>query len=441
MAARLGTVLPCLIAIYFIPLIWAGDLGGGLPRDTFSYSRALLNPNPRCPEFLSARQLTPYAGLGHTFLAFNHLILIASAHNVTVKARFTSIGHGQNASLVDSFFFGDYFDAHVPDTAVIKLVECPTVEDFINTLAKHRAAGCVDGTAMMYEIISEITTREGTIDTRLYRAAFAHAEAFRMAYTARRGQDGMSASTRSDDGPASPAQTRFDGGDGGTQKCVRVAIHIRRGDLTYAKARKVFRNRWIPNRAYIQVVDAVYKALSTPLGKEPHSRVRHHVGTPSPVPADQAGASKTTNSSAPRLCVELFVQTGGLKSATKIPDLDSENTHGSTNFQERLARYGSVELDESDPLTSFARACSSDLFITSKSGYSHLISLMCGSPIILAFPSWLSYANIPNAMMVDEVGRGPKIAGQGPTYIDGAALNEETFLALAEKNGLVFGSG
>ena len=210
-------MLPCLIALYFIPLFWADGKGGGLPRDTFSYSRALLNPNPRCPEFLSARQLTPYAGLGHTFLAFNHLILIASAHNVTVKARVTSIGHGQNASLVDSFFFGDYFDAQVPDTAKIKRVECPNIEDFTRNLAKHRAAGCVDGTAMMYEIISEITAW-GTIDPRLYRAAFAHAEAFRMTYTASHGQDCMSTSTRSDDGPSPPAQTRFDSGDGDTQK-------------------------------------------------------------------------------------------------------------------------------------------------------------------------------------------------------------------------------
>ncbi len=140
----------------------------------------------------------------------------------------------------------------------------------------------------MYEITSEIAPREGTIDPRLYRAAFAHAAAFRMAYTASRGQDDMRGSTRSDDGPTSLAQTRFDSGDGDSQKCVRVAVHIRRGDLTYATLRyATFRNRWIPNRAYIQAVDAVYKALSTPLDKEPHSRVRHHVDTQSPVPASK----------------------------------------------------------------------------------------------------------------------------------------------------------
>ena len=431
MTAPSRTTFSCSLAAFIIVLSLGCEVLG-LSRDTFSYSRALLNPDARCPEFLYAQELDQ-AGLGHSFMAFNHLVSIASAHNVTVKARFMSSGHGQNASLVDSFFFGDYFDPTVPVTARTKHINCSTVKDFTDALARERATGCVFGTTTMYKITSKVNQRGGNIDPRLYRAAFANGAAYRTAYMSSRADDGMSGSYKAGEGSTPLAQARRQESDGSSQKCVRVAVHIRRGDLMNAEARKKFRNRWIPNRAYIQAVDAVYKALSTPLGKEPHSRVRHHVGTQSPAPADQAGASKTTNSSAPRLCVELFVETGGLKSTTKIPDLDSENTHGSTNFQARLARYGSVELDESDPLTSFARACSADILITSKSGYSHMMAFMCESPVILAFPSWISYANMPNAMLIDSVGRGP-------TQIDGAALNEDKFLALAEKHGLVFGS-
>lgn len=438
MPASSRPVLTCLIAYLFTYRAVAspGELSS---RPTFAYSRALLNPDARCPEFLSARHLAPSDGLGHSFMSFNHIILTASAHNVTVKARFVSAGHGQNGSLVDSFFFGDYFDPPVPRGAKTQHIVCPTVQHFAAALARNRAAGCVDGTAILYEITSKFEPCEGHIDPRMYRAAFAHAETFRKSYVVNHAHGRSAGSAEFGGDPAPPAQVGSGDGGADNAKCFCVGVHIRRGDLTHEINRKRFRSRWVPNRAYIQVVDAVYAALSMPppRAKEPHSvRARKRVAEPGIAPADQVGA--TMNRSALRLCVDLFVETEGRKSAAEVPDLDPDNTHGFTNFEERLAGYGSVDLVESDPLASFARACSSDILITAKSGYSHLISLLCGSPIILAFPFWHSYADIPNAMMVEPVGRGPQTEGGGPTFIDGATIDEAKFQGLVAKSGLVW---
>jgi hypothetical protein len=136
-----------------------------------------------------------------------------------------------------------------------------------------------------------------------------------------------------------------------------------------------------------------------------------------------------------RLCIELYVE--GATSASAVPDADLENTQGHTNFRDRLAEYGSVKIISSDALSSFALACSSDILITGRSAYSYLMSLLCDSPLILAFPMWpsrASHSNVPNAMMIGKVGRDE-------TWIDGASLNETAFMTLAEHKGLACISG
>ena len=133
-----------------------------------------------------------------------------------------------------------------------------------------------------------------------------------------------------------------------------------------------------------------------------------------------------------KLCFELYVE--GATSAAAVPDLDPDNTQGHTNFQERLAQYGNVEVVRSDTLSSFARACSTDILITGKSGYSYLMSLLCETPVVLAFPFWHSYKSVPNAMMVHTVGRDEK-------WIDGATINVTRFQYLAEQQGLACGRG
>jgi len=91
-----------------------------------------------------------------------------------------------------------------------------------------------------------------------------------------------------------------------------------------------------------------------------------------------------------------------------------------------------VKIISSDALSSFAQACSSDILITGRSSFSNLMmSTLCDSPLILM---WTSSSHVPNAMMIDKVGRDK-------TWIDGASLNETAFMALAKQKGLACVSG
>jgi hypothetical protein len=386
-------------------------------RDTYSYSPALLNPNPRCPEFLQARRFNG-GGLGHSFMAFNNLVSIASAHNVTTKAHFTSTGHGMNGSVVDAFFFGDFFDVKTTVNGGLEhtlselpnIVNCSNIDDFSMLLAKNRAKGCHDNAPKIYLIDAAIPPREGNIDMRLYRDGFAHREAYRTSYVTRQPTQAIDTA-----GPGEPRRP-----------CTRVAVHIRRGDITRNPSMHDLkhRGRWVPNRAYLHVIDALHRALSTRSGHHERGRSPGNSSMTTGQHSSTAGGAARISC---RLCIELYVE--GATSASAVPDADLENTQGFTNFRDRLAEYGSVNIITSDALLSFSRACNSEILITGKSGYSHLMSILCDSPLILAFPMWHSYSNLPNAMMVSTFGRDK-------TWIDGASFNETAFMNLADHKGL-----
>lgn len=424
-AKRAFYELTCLAALSMC-MATTSQSGEHTLRETYSYSPTLLNPNPRCPEFIQARRFNG-GGLGSSFSQFNNLVSIASAHNVTIKARFSTSGHGVNASLVDDFFFGDFFDQKSTESSGFeqnsldkppKIINCSTVNEFSMLLAKNRANGCDNATPTLYSID---TTFHGQShpDMRLYRDAFAHREAYRTSYVAGQGQPTQAFETAE---PGAP-----------TRPCTRVAVHIRRGDVVrHTKLHDIdsagtmsYRKRWVPNRAYLHVIDSVHRALST--------QSDHHARTRSPRDVSITTRQHSSTAGGPeriscRLCIELFVE--GATSASAVPDADLENTQGHTNFRDRLAEYGTVNIITSDALSSFAQACSSDILITGISAYSGLMALLCDSPLILAWAS----SNLPNAVTIDKVGRDK-------TWIDGASLNETAFMTLVEHKGLACKSG
>jgi hypothetical protein len=134
-----------------------------------------------------------------------------------------------------------------------------------------------------------------------------------------------------------------------------------------------------------------------------------------------------------KLGIELYAE--GAASPSQVPDLDPDNEQGHTNFQERLAQYGSVKVIRSDALSAFDRACGADVLITGRirvrSTYSYLMSLLCKSPVILTFP-WQAYGKMPNAMMLSTVVRNR-------TLITKTTVNMTRFLELAEQQGLSCG--
>lgn len=418
---------PSTLRITLCVKIWAFVLSScskaSALRETYAYNRTLLNPDPQCPEFVQARHFDGEggAGLGHAFMTFHHLVHVASTHNVTVKGRYKTSGHSMNSSLVDAFFFGNFFDvplprlgedgplatrsnstnrapaaAALPSVSLggawkIDDVECQSVEDFTRILSANRARGCINNSATIYTINVPMRQWGGNMDVRLFRDAYAANKQTRDAVLA---------------GLDEPSANAEQAGAKCSEGCISVAAHIRRGDVV----RRAHRRRWVPNSAYLQVIAAIHSSLSKrqPVDQRPASPDKH-------------GPCK--------LCIELYAE--GAASPSHVPDLDPDNEQGHTNFQDRLAQYGSVKVIRSDALSAFDRACGADVLITGRSTYSYLMSLLCKSPVILTFP-WLAYGKTPNAMMLSTVVRNR-------TLITKTTVNMTRFLELAEQQGLSCG--
>ena len=83
---------------------------------------------------------------------------------------------------------------------------------------------------------------------------------------------------------------------------------------------------------------------------------------------------------------------GGSKSIEEIPDVVPSTFH---NFS-GVHKY--INLGPQDMHLTLAAFGDSDILVTSPSGYSHLASLLCVKPRILALPFWHSYAALPNTL-------------------------------------------
>lgn len=132
----------------------------------------------------------------------------------------------------------------------------------------------------------------------------------------------------------------------------RVAIHIRRGDII--NSTKPMNNRWIYNKAYIEFLPKLVKRIRT------------------------------------KLPIILIIFAEGAETINKIPDV-TVNT-----FDNFSAIHDNITLGPTSMELSLATLCSSDIVITSTSGFSHLSAILCEKPGILAVPFWHSYEGIPN---------------------------------------------
>ena len=87
--------------------------------------------------------------------------------------------------------------------------------------------------------------------------------------------------------------------------------------------------------------------------------------------------------------------------------------------------------EEAETIQAFDDMCASDILITGTSGFSHLASIFCRTPVVLAMPFWHSYDYIPNAMNL-QIGKGnytlPNMANKTPfTFTNSARFNDSQF--------------
>jgi hypothetical protein len=187
---------------------------------------------------------------------------------------------------------------------------------------------------------------------------------------------------------------------------VRVAIHIRRGDLIdYLRAKSSAELRSEATEQRLVDENAYGIVLHQLLNKFEGFGVRH---------------------------IEVRLYCEGMDAPAKVPSAVSWEL---VDFQELVMMNNSIQNvsispGSSDSIEAFDEMCFSDILITGTSGFSHMASILCKTPIILAMPFWLSYDNIPNAMTLDVSRKSMEVrsvAVARASIIHSASFNETKF--------------
>ncbi len=308
------------------------------------------------------------AGLGHAFMSFNHLVTLAHQNNVTPHFTFQAEAHGLKATRVKGYFFGDLFKSPLPtDRHCTKIESSPETIEHQISDARNKSVSCA-----IFTIKNITPSGVGVnINLPLYRQLFNHNEGVRKLVVKRK--------ERQQD-----------------RNVVTVSVHIRRGDLFnyVGDDRKKAELRIVAVSAYTSVLKQLSSKLMQ-LGKD-------------------------------RMHVYLFCE--GMREPASIQDVNGTFV----NLKRELSLDNvTFSAGDTDALQAFDDMCASDILITGTSGFSHLASILCRTPIVLAMPFWHSYDYIPNAMKL-QIGKGnytlPNMANKAPfTFTNSARFNDSHF--------------
>ena len=363
----------------------------GAGATTFAGTAGHWNPvvrkfDPHCPMFIEegCDVVDMHGGLGHRFLAFSHLISIASGLRLTLRLRFGSAGHYQQKanrhSMVQemhvsrSYFFGDVLFAPLPDSPV-RYVSVDSPKALAAAVAGARREHCSninarqDGSGARETQIMASAPMAVVFNLSVCSIAFGSSShhldvpSFRKAFQENAAQRtraaqhhlGVQISVRQLTNTSDCAAL-----SSGTER-PRIAVHIRRGDVLDCGLAGNFSrvpDRGLANAAYVDLLQQL-------TGRLQHSAI-----------------------------VQLAAE--GASDARSVPDIDSSVT----NFQQLLPSATVTVASghgEHAELLAFHTLCFSDVLITGKSGFSFMAAMLCKKPVILAMPFWIPYKVVPNA--------------------------------------------
>ena len=304
------------------------------PRCASRWPRELHHPDSRCPLFLEASHQR--GGLGHAFISFNQVLTLAASLRLTLHARLETSAHGATAV---SQLFGNHFYADVPSDAQRRPVRRA---DLATTVATLRRRCQSQGLAAQRAVILRLDKPPRCCETKGLNVC-----ELRQAF----------ATSRSHDRTAMHAPDRE--GDR-----LRIAVHIRRGDFVGSTAygpiprsAMVEVRKALPNRAYVRVVHEVLRILGD------------------------------------RRC-EVVVQSDAGADVQRFPDA---NVTQLSNLTREFAP-ATVRLGPADTVAAFESLCTSDIVVTSRSGFSWMAAILCPKPVFLAAPFWHSLRAVPNVV-------------------------------------------
>eukprot|EP00984_Skeletonema_dohrnii_P035421 scaffold35144_cov183-Skeletonema_dohrnii-CCMP3373.AAC.1 len=348
------------------------------------------------------------AGLGHSFMALNHMVTMAHQHNLSTRfvMRTKDKNHGFNerkAMRVKRYFFDDLFMNPLPDgETCVRIKSSPeSLTDDVDRVKRE--------SAVMVRVEQQQQNRSiCTIFTMNYVKPNAHQMEQRLPLYRHLFELNDKNITR--------RSIIHRNATASTANVINIAMHIRRGDLFQfiSKWGKSATHRLVPVSAYTSLLKQLLTKLFVSVsgdGVKREIRVTVHC---------EGIIGNATVFDVDGTMIDLQQEMIGLL----------DNNHNDVTF---LA-------GDEDPLQAFDDICySSNIFIAGNSAFSHLVGVLCPKPIILAMQNlkdggifMYSYDYIPNAIML-YVTRGnyslqhPGLDGGDVELINSATFNETQF--------------
>lgn len=327
--------------------------------------------------FLESNAYNPGAGLGHNFMHLNHFVTFANEHNLSIRTAFQTTGHGLNRTDTRAYFFGEEIMTPLP-----KNRNCSRVQTDFEMVPQLVFRERTNRSSCVVFTVGLLKTNTIGLDTNLpyFRQLFQRNDAVRR--------------TIIQENPVDKSQSAP----------IRVAVHIRRGDLRgFTGSENAARGRLVHENMYVVILNQLLKKL------------RQH------------GKNDVV--------IRLYCE--GMKAPSSIPrasDWTFFNLSDEVNFYP--SQNVKIDAGPNGALQAFDEMCLSDILVTGPSGFSFLVSYLCSAPIVLAVPFWQSYGYIPNALSL-EINRSsiplPGLGVKSADLIFTASFNESRFDLLWHK--------
>lgn len=274
----------------------------------------------------------------------NHFVSFANENNLSIRTAYETSGHGMNRTESRAYFFGDLLMTPLPKNqkshcSRVELLQS-NVEMQVPQFVVHERnqESCV-----VFKVgLLPVSSKGHDTNLPYFRNLFERNDPVRRTIIQR------------------------NLGDTSQSTAVRVAVHIRRGDIrgmneNGATARLVHENM------YVEVLNQLLKKLRQ-LGKN-------------------------------NIIIRLYCE--GMEAPSSIPRASDWAFFNMSN-ELKFDPSQNVKFDAGSKsvLQAFDEMCFSDVLVTGPSGFSYLVSYLCSAPIVLGVPFWHSYVYIPNSLLL-----------------------------------------
>jgi hypothetical protein len=386
---------------------------------------------------------TENAGLGHSFMALNHLVTMAHQHNLSTRLVMMSTDNNHGFDLlyamrIKRYFIHDLLMTPLPNgetttTTCVRIKTSPqSLEEDVNRVKREWYDEMRHYNQTTAEIMQQQSTRSSNKYCTIFVMKDVRPNAYHMDQNLPLYRHLFELNDKNDTRQSIIHRKQPIPSSSTTTNVINIAIHIRRGDLFQFVSKSLKKEKsWGKFQARQRIVPvSAYTSLLRQL-----------------LTIKLLDGGGDNNNIMKRGEIRITVYCEGMIGNATVPDADGtmidlqrEIMIGLTTTTTTTMIHDDVTFvaGDEDPLQAFDDICySSNIFIAGASAFSHLVGVLCPKPIILAMQDLnaafvkYSYNYIPNAMMMDVTWREyslPNVGLDGGVeLINGATFNETQF--------------